>query len=634
MAVTFSKPQQEAVRYIDGPAIITAGAGSGKTRTLTGKIAYLVNECGYHPGKILAITFTNKAAGEMKYRLQKVTGRPASDFPWVRTFHSACFQILKEHCEKLGYKKPVTIHSDYQQKSDIKKALSQMDVDKKYLNPAASLISRAKNSGEPYLYLASFGRIPRKREVYDIYNELLAKQNAVDFDDILMLVRDLLRSFPDVREQYRNLFDYVLIDEFQDSNEIQNQIVDLVLRDGNLTVVGDDYQSIYTFRGADPQHFINFPQKYSNAKVFKLEENYRSTAQIVAAADALIARNSNRLEKTCFSSRQGPPIQVMDFFDEREEAEWVANKCWEYRNYKKVPLEKIAVLYRTKFCSLAFERAFRSLHVAYKMMGGKGFFERREVQDINAYLISAVNAQDDAAFERIINVPKRGIGPGAVRKILDCGGPGSSLQEAARKAVESDGNVLPKKTRAQLEPLLRLLRELRPESPGRAIERVMEEAGYEAYLQSYAESLADLDSRKENIQQMVYSASQRSTIEEYLEDCALIREDQDDSDDSGQGVRLSTFHAAKGLEYDVVFVVAVEEGLLPHWRSVTPPPGEPGTEESVRAGLEEERRLMYVAMTRAAQRLHLTHSRVRQGNIGRPSRFLSEIPDEFLSGEG
>jgi DNA helicase-2/ATP-dependent DNA helicase PcrA len=629
MTVELSGPQKEAVRYVGGPAIITAGAGSGKTRTLTSKIAYLVSECGYDPAKILAITFTNKAAGEMKSRLQEITGRPPKDFPWVRTFHSACFQILKEHCDRLGYRKPLVIHSDYQQKSDLKKALAKVDLDKKYLGSLASMISMAKNSGNPYQYLAAAGKLPRKREVYDLYNELLMQQNAVDFDDILLLVRDLLDKFPDVRGKYQDLFDYVLVDEFQDSNAIQNQIVDLLLRDGNLTVVGDDYQSIYKFRGADPAHFINFPTKYASAKVFKLEENYRSTTQIVAAADALIAGNANRMEKQCFSTRKGPLILAKSFMSEDDEADWVVTKCWEYKNYSKISYEKMAVLYRTKFCSLAFERAFRLAQVPYRMMGGKGFFERREVQDINAYLISALNVKDEAAFERIVNVPKRGVGPGALKKVLTHKNAETSLQEASWKVVRD--KALPKKTGAELQSLLQLLDELRKERPDDAIRRVISETGYEDYLKSYCEGESDFIARQENIQQMIYTASQKGSIADYLEDCALIKEDQDDSDEDDRGVRLSTFHAAKGLEYDVVFVVALEEGLLPHWRSVKAAADESDEFDEDQEGLEEERRLMYVAMTRAAQRLHLTWSRLRKGEPAKRSRFVGEVPSKYLT---
>jgi len=617
-----SPPQKEAVCYVGSPTIVTAGAGSGKTRTLTSKIAYLVSDLGFPPEKILAITFTNKAAQEMKSRLQMTTGRPASHFPWVRTFHSACFRILKLHCDLLGYEKPLLIHDESHQKTHLKKVFAELNLDKKYLYGAAGMISNAKNSGNPQGYLQHKGHIPHKFDIYRRYNEYLERSNSVDFDDILMLTRDLLHKFPEIRTIYQNAFDYVLIDEFQDSNDIQNQIVDLLVKNGNLTVVGDDYQSIYKFRGADPSHFINFPQKYRGARVFKLEENYRSTVQIVSASDALIAHNSQRMEKTCFSRRQGEPIEIKEFWDEMQEAGWVAGKCREYLSTRKAQLEKIAILCRTKFVSLAFERALRSAGVPYTMVGAQGFFQRREVQDINAYLISAVNPKDDVSFERIINIPKRGIGQVAMKKILGGRGKEMSLQEACLDVFRK--NILPKKTAAALGGLLSFLGTLKDEKPDTAIRRIVEEMSYKEYLKTIAENEEDLGTRLENIEELIFDASRKETIVDYLEDAALIRDDQDTDEDKNRGVRLSTIHAAKGLEFKVVFVVALEEGLLPHYRSISS-----DIELENDEGIQEERRLMYVAMTRASDHLHCTWSATRRREDGMPSRFLDEIPARF-----
>jgi DNA helicase II / ATP-dependent DNA helicase PcrA len=624
-----SPVQEAAVRCVSSPVIVTAGAGSGKTRTLTHKIAYLVNELHFEPARILAITFTNKAAAEMKGRLERITGRPVSDFPWVRTFHSACFRILKEHCELLGYRTPLSIHDDSQQKAHLKKALAEFNLDKKFLSGTMSMISHAKNSGDPHNYVRLYGKVPRKREIYRLYNELLERSNAVDFDDILLLTRDVLTRFPEIRKRYQGSFDYILIDEFQDTNNIQNEIVDLLLLDGNLTVVGDDYQSIYKFRGAEPRHFIDFPEKHPHAAVFKLEENFRSTAQIVAASDALIANNTRRMEKTCFSRRQGEPIQVLCFPDEGAEAEWVATKCRSYASYEGIALEEIAILFRTKFTSLPFERALRFDGLPYTMSGAQGFFQRREIQDVNAYLLSAANPRDEIAFERIINVPKRGIGPGAVKKILLCKENDRSLREAAGQAIAL--RMLPPKTAAALERLLRFLETLPSEPPATAIERVLSEMHYEEHLQATAEDAEDFETRLENVREMVFDASRKSSLVEYLEDAALLREDQDLSD-ARTGVRLSTIHAAKGLEFKAVFVVALEEGILPHSRSINAEREEDAYDE----GLEEERRLMYVAMTRASDHLHLTMAQFRRNDAMAPSRFLKEIPETYLdqSGQG
>lgn len=616
-----SPSQQAAVTYVSSPTIVTAGAGSGKTRTLTTKIAHLVNDLGYSPDRILAITFTNKAAAEMKSRLQRATQRPANDFPWVRTFHSACFKILKAHCELLGYQKPLMIHDDSQQKTHLKKVLAELNLDKKYLYGAGSMISHAKNSGDPQKFLNLHGKLPRKLEIYRKYNEMLEQNNSVDFDDILLLTRDLLIKFPEIRDRYQNSFDYILVDEFQDSNDIQNQIIDLLLRDGRLTVVGDDYQSIYKFRGADPFHFINFPRKYSDARIFKLEENYRSTTEIVAASDALIANNSQRMEKTCFSRRKGELIHVKSLPTDDAEAAWVAKKCWEYAGYKKIPMQEIAILYRTKFTSLPFERALRSERLPYNMVGAQGFFQRREVQDLNAYLISAVNVRDDVSFERIINVPKRGIGPGALKKIFAAKERDMSLQDACRKALRR--NILPKKAMVELDKLLSFIEAIGKEKPDTALRKVVMEMEYGEYIKSIAENEEDVISRMENIKQMIYDASQKDSIASYLEDAALIRDDQDTADKKN-GIRLSTIHAAKGLEFKVVFVVALEEGILPHGRSF-----DARDEKKHDEGIEEERRLMYVAMTRASDYLHLTSSRTRRGEATIESRFLDEIPEDL-----
>lgn len=628
MDIGLTPSQKEAVEFIGRPVLVAAGAGSGKTRTLTAKIAYLVKVLGFAPERILAITFTNKAAEEMKRRLETMTGRPVHAFPWVRTFHSACFQILKEHCELLGYTRPLSIHSEHQQRVDMKKALAELDVDPTYLNAYRAAVSRAKNSDNPYGYLAASGRLPRVQEVFELYNRILAQHNAVDFDDILALTRELLTQNETVRRRCQDLFDYVLVDEFQDSNAVQCRIMDLLLRDGNLTVVGDDYQSIYQFRGADPSFFIHFPKNYPHAKIVRLEENFRSTRPIVAAAEALIAKNTSRIEKKCFSRRDGNLVEVRRFLSDDQEAQWVAEHCRRLHVSDGIPFRDMAALYRTKFCSMVLERAMRQKGVPYTMMGGRGFFERREVQDIHAYLMSALNPKDDVAFERILNVPRRGLGAATLKKILATGGSGTPLQEKCRRALER--GLLSKKVAAVVEDLLELLREIRSLKPHEAIRAVVEKCRYEEYLRAVSDGEEDFVSRVENIEQMIHAASQAADVESYLESCALIREDQDDAD-AGNGVRLATFHAAKGLEFQVVFVIGVEEGLLPHWRSVQGVGSAPqGMEVENLEGLEEERRLLYVAMTRAAHQLYVSHAMARKGELVRPSRFLAELPEEWI----
>jgi DNA helicase-2/ATP-dependent DNA helicase PcrA len=626
--IVLSAPQQAAVEYVGTPAIVTAGAGSGKTRTLTEKIRYLITNLHYPPESILAITFTNKAANEIKERLMLATGRPMSDFPWVRTFHSASYMMLKQHCELLGFERPLMIFAESQQKSVLKKVLAELEVDKKHLNPAAALISLAKNSGDPEAFLELNGyKVPKIKDALKLYNEAIRQQNAVDFDDILLLARDLLRDHPEVCESYQRRFRYILIDEFQDTAPIQAELVDLLVSDGNLTVVGDDYQAIYQFRGATPSIFVNFPDRYKNAQIFRLEQNYRSTQQIVRTADVLIANNAARLPKTCYSEREGQPVLIRGFRGEEEEAFWVAQAVERYRA-ERVPLERIAVLYRAKHLSRVFEAALRAANIPYAMMGGRGFFERREVRDVLSYLICSVNLRDDASFERILNVPKRGIGAGAVSKLQALRGTGYSLQEIARRP-EGEGAVS-RKAAPKLRELLGILAEIRKLTPEAAVRRVIEATGYEEYMRSFCDGDKDFAARSDNLEELAYAASKRDNIVDFLEECALLKEDTDDSEEDDQtGVRLSTIHAAKGLEYRVVFVVAAEDGVMPHHRAINAPGG--GVSEE---GVEEERRLFYVAMTRAADLLHISWSALRRREMQRPSRFLHELPTDYLRLQG
>ncbi len=609
-----SAKQKEAVEYIGSPALVVAGAGSGKTRTLTAKIAHLMSS-GYDPERILAITFTNKAAGEMKSRLVRLTKIPAECFPWVRTFHSACFKILKKHCSLLGYNIPLQIYAVYQQQKIIKDIIvGKMNFDKKYVQPVLAQISSAKNSGNPFDYLDGKLHAFRIRllDVFNLYEKELKSNSAVDFDNILLLTRNLLRDHKDVRKQYRKLFQFILVDEYQDTNNLQEDLTGLLLRNGNLFCVGDDWQAIYSFRGSNMDHFLSFPEKYKKARVFKLEQNYRSADEIVKTANDLIGYNDYKMEKKCFSDKHGGLVEIYDFSNERKEADWVAKKI---KSLHEMDLAygKMAVLYRTKFCSLSFEQTFRSLGIPYRMLGGKGFFERKEIMDINCYLTAAVFEKDDASFERIVNIPKRGIGPAAVNKIAQIKTGEMSLQDAARNALSE--KLLAPKIYNSLSEVIRLLDDIKDMKPDAAIREILSKVNYMDYIKHYSiANSMDYTSREENIEQLIYSASQKDTIVEYLEEAALIKEDKEDEEDKKTGVILSTIHASKGLEYRVVFVVACEEQLFPHWRSL-----------DSEMGLHEERRLMYVAMTRAEHFLFLTHANYRKGKYQSKSRFLNEI---------
>ncbi|MDD2388575.1 MAG: UvrD-helicase domain-containing protein [Desulfobacterales bacterium] len=610
-----SSQQKEAVEYTGTPALVVAGAGSGKTRTLISKMVYLV-EGGFDPQRILAITFTNKAADEMKDRLIDATGLTLQQFPWVRTFHSACYRILKLHCEKVGLHAPLQIYSEYHQKKTIKDIIvDRFNLDKKHVPVIAAQISNAKNSGDPEAYFQHNSRSAQMRllDIYRIYEEELQNKNAVDFDDILMLVRNLLRDNPDIRRSYQEKFQYILCDEYQDTNDLQEEIARLLMKNGNLFCVGDDWQAIYSFRGSNVNNFLEFQKKYKGSKVFRLEQNYRCANEIVQVANDLIKYNDQQMNKSCFSSKQGGIVECLEFGDERAEADWVAQKIKVLLGHG-IPYQDMAVLFRTKFCSLSFEQSFRYFQIPYRMLGGKGFFERKEIMDLNCYLMAAVFESDDAAFERIVNTPKRGIGAGAISKIAKMKTMGMSLQDAARKALAE--KILAPRIYQPVSRLIELLDDIKMMKPDAAVQEVLDRVGYLDHLKSYSISNSmDYTSKVENIEQLMYSAGQKDSIADYLEEAALVREDKKDEDDeSGFGVNLSTVHASKGLEFKVVFVVGCEEQLFPHWKAM-----------DSEAGLEEERRLMYVAMTRAEKCLFLSSANYRKGQFNRRSRFLDEI---------
>ena len=601
------------------PALVVAGAGSGKTRTLTAKFSHLI-AAGYEPERILAITFTNKAADEMKFRLMRLTGMPLGKFPWVRTYHSACFIILKTHCGLLGFRQPLQIFAEYQQKKTLKDLIvGKMNLDKKHAPAVLAEISRAKNSGDPEAYFDRSPRVAtvRLQDAYELYARELKLKNAVDFDDILLLARDILKNNDTVRDYYRDLFTYLLVDEYQDTNNLQEELTRLLVKDGNLFCVGDDWQAIYSFRGSNVDHFLSFRDKYPGARIFRLEQNFRSADEVVQLANELIGYNDNRMDKHCFSEKKGGVVELHEFFDERQEARWVAGKINTLKSMG-IPCDRMAVLYRTKFCSLAFEQMFRAMRVPYRMLGGKGFFDRKEIMDINCYLAAAAFPQDDVSFERIVNIPKRGIGPGTVKKIARMKTGGGGLQDAARKALGE--KVLTPKIYAALESVVRLLDDIKQMKPAEAIREVIGRVGYMDYLRQYARGNSmDMTAREENIEQLVYSASRRETLYDYLEEASLIKEDRaDEEEDDYNGVNLSTIHGAKGLEFGVVFVVGCEEQLFPHWRSL-----------DSETGLEEERRLMYVSITRAEKYLYLSSAEFRKGQFNQRSRFIDEIAEHL-----
>ncbi|MFO7910592.1 MAG: ATP-dependent helicase [Desulfotignum sp.] len=614
-----SPQQQNAVDHTGSPALVVAGAGSGKTRTLTAKFSHLLDQ-GYDPGRILAITFTNKAADEMKSRLMAMTGRSLAHFQWVRTFHSACLMMLKHHCRRLGFSPPIQVLSIYQQDKLVKELCVKNNIEKKYANRILSLISRAKNFGNPQKYFDVKPVIFNIRisDIFQQYEDRLQEMNCVDFDNILLKTRDLLHQHEDIREDYQSWFSYILVDEYQDTNNLQEDLTNLLLGPHrNLFCVGDDWQAVYGFRGSNIDHFLGFSQKYKDAKIFRLEENFRSADEIVQVANDMIDYNPDKMDKHCFSRKKGGVVEIYDFLSDSHEAEWVAKRIKAmHRQGQGIAYDKMAVVYRTKFCSLPFEKIFRALRVPYRLMGAQGFFERMEILDINSYLSAAFFSNDDMSFERVVNVPKRGIGPAMVKKMAAMRADGVSLQDAARIMVKE--RVLTPKIHENLSRVLEILDAIRDMAPAMAMEEVIARTNYYDYLEKKTKTRAEWISKKENIEQLIHTARTKSDMLEYLEEAALIREDKEDEDDQDSaGVALLTIHSAKGLEFDTVFVVGCEERLFPHWRSI----------DEGDAALAEERRLMYVAMTRAERFLYLTHCNYRKGEFGVPSRFIDQIKE-------
>jgi DNA helicase II / ATP-dependent DNA helicase PcrA len=614
-----SSRQQEAVNHTDSPALVVAGAGSGKTRTLTAKFTHLVNQ-GHDPQKILTITFTNKAANEMKSRLIKMTGLGYRQFMWVRTYHSACLMILKQHCQKLGYESPLQVISLYQQEKLAEEICIKNNIEKKYANRVLSTLSRAKNSGKPEDHLNAKKSIfpVRWTDLLDNYEERLMEMNGVDFDNILLKTRDILRNHKDVREFYQNYFSYILVDEYQDTNNLQEELTELLLGSHrNLFCVGDDWQAVYGFRGSNVNHFLRFAKKYKDAKIFRLEENYRSANEIVQVANDLIDYNPDKMDKKCFSKKKGGVIEIYDFLSDTQEAEWVAKRIIGlHQKGAGISCDRIAVMYRTRFCSLPFEKIFRTFRIPYTLKGAQGFFERMEILDMHSYLNAALFPNDDVSFERILNTPKRGVGPAMLKKIADIRTEGVSLSQAARIMVRD--RLLSTKVHGELSSLFEVLDEIVKLPPALAMQTVIEKTGYLDYLQKKTKTPAEFDSKKENIEQVIYTAREKDSLLEYLEEASLIREDRDnDEEEASGGVSLLTIHSAKGLEYEVVFIVGCEERLFPHWRSIN----------SGDAALFEERRLMYVAMTRAERFLYMTHANYRKGDFASKSRFIGQIQE-------
>ena len=626
-------PQRDAVTHGDGPLLILAGAGSGKTRVLTHRIAYLIRTGQAKPSEILAITFTNKAASEMRERVELLVGRVTRAM-WVMTFHSACARMLRAHADRLGFTRQFTIYDSADQRRLIKKCLEDQDIDLKRFTPRAvqSQISDAKNklrSVEDLRQLVGSYFEQTVADVYEQYERELKRANAMDFDDLLVHSVHLLESFQEVRDRYAESFRWVMVDEYQDTNHVQYRWLQLLTSEHrNLAVVGDDAQSIYGFRGADIKNILNFQDDYPDAHVVKLEQNYRSTQTILDAANRVISNNRDQMTKHLWTDvGEGDPVRVRETADEHAEARWVTAEINRLVD-EGVSRSEIAVFYRTNAQSRVLEDMLVRAQVAYQIIGGTKFYERAEIKDAVQYLTFLVNPQDGTAFTRIANSPRRGLGQTSMSRVLNY----AAIEEiSVWEAAISDIPGMATAARKSLERFMSTMGRLKERADGGApvaqvLQELLEETGYKEALE--AERTIEAQGRLENLEELVrvtqeYDANNaEGSLGEFLQQIALLADADTIRDDEGL-VTLMTLHNAKGLEFPIVFIIGMEDGTFPHSRSI---------EEG---NVDEERRLAYVGLTRAMRDLTLTYARRRGafgGSMGGPtirSRFLDEIPREL-----
>jgi DNA helicase II / ATP-dependent DNA helicase PcrA len=632
--------QQDAVKATNGPLLIMAGAGSGKTRVLTHRIAYLMAEKGVAPWSILAITFTNKAAREMRERIDALVGKDAEDI-WISTFHSMCVRILRRDIDRIGYNRNFSILDTTDQLTVIKNILKEKNVDPKKFDPRSILgtISNAKNelhtpkdvmkeAMTPYDTLAA--------EVYEMYQDRLKKNHSLDFDDLIMLTIHLFKRVPEVLEYYQRKFQYIHVDEYQDTNRAQYMLVNMMAaRFKNLCVVGDSDQSIYRWRGADIANILSFEKDYDNATAIFLEQNYRSTQTILNAANAVIENNMNRKPKNLWTENmKGNNISYYRAGTEQEEGHFIAGKINEYIQQGKRLYKDIAILYRTNAQSRVIEEVFLKSNIPYKIIGGTKFYDRKEIKDILAYLRLIANPDDDISLQRIVNVPKRGIGATSVDKVINYAISQDLTITQALEVVDFIG--LSAKATNSLHDFHQMVRRWHDRqdefSVTELVEDVLDKTGYTEMLK--AENNLESQARIENIEEFLSvtknfeETSEDKSLVAFLTDLALVADiDKLDEEEeiSNNEVVLMTMHSAKGLEFPVVFILGMEEGIFPHSRSLM--------DENE---MEEERRLAYVGITRAEEELYITNAQMRtlfgRTSINQPSRFIKEIPTELLEG--
>ena len=655
---TLNEQQKEAVLHTEGPLLILAGAGSGKTRVLTHRIAYLIEEQGVNPWNILAITFTNKAAGEMRERVDKLVGFGAESI-WVSTFHSTCVRILRRHIDLLGYDNNFTIYDSDDQKTLMKDVCKLLQIDTKIFKERAllSTISHAKDeliTPEEFRIRAE-GDFSQKKiaEVYEEYEKQLRANNALDFDDLLVKTVQLFQTQADMLEYYQERFRYIMVDEYQDTNTVQFELIRLLAsKYRNLCVVGDDDQSIYKFRGANIKNILNFEHVFEDAKVIKLEQNYRSTSNILNAANAVIRNNRGRKDKTLWTDNgDGEKLEFRQFDTAYDEAEYIVGDIREHVDRGECTYNDNAILYRTNAQSRIFEEKFVNANIPYKIVGGINFYARREIKDLLSYLKTVDNGQDDLAVRRIINVPKRGIGLTSINRVQEYAVRHEVGFYEALRAVDLIPNI--GRGASKLESFVALIEHFKTDAQEMSISRLMkeiiEETGYVESLE--AEDSEEAEARIENIDELMSKIvayedtceemNEPSTLSRFLEEVALVA-DIDSLDENSDYVVLMTLHSAKGLEFPHVYLAGLEDGIFPSYMTITADDPEE---------VEEERRLCYVGITRAEKALTLTCARRRmirgetqynkeyrrqrqmciRDRYNKMSRFLKEIPMELLS---
>ena len=628
--------QKEAVLSTEGPCLVIAGAGSGKTKVLTHKIAYLMQEKNVKPWSILAITFTNKAANEMKERVENLVGDVAKDM-WIGTFHSICVRILRRYIDRIGFTSSFIIFDSSDQRTLVKQCLKQLNIDDKMLNDRAVLseISNAKNEIlEPDAYKLRTNNEIRKEtiaKVYELYQKRLRENNAIDFDDIINYTIRILSENPDILEYYSNKFEYVLVDEYQDTNKAQFTLVSiLAARHGNITVVGDNDQGIYSFRGADITNILNFEKDFPGTKIIKLEQNYRCTQNILDAANAVIKHNETKYEKKLWTENgKGGMITVFRGNDEYDEANFIVENINRLRREEYMTYNDFAILYRMNSQSRSIEDILRRENVPYKIIGGLKFYERKEIKDTIAYLRLIQNPSDNLSLTRIINEPKRGIGKTSLDNVQQIAMQSeTSMYDVIKRADEFGLNRVFVNSREFVSQIEELRAKKDNIKISDLIKETLNKTGYTKALED--EDTTEAETRLENIEEFLTVAMEfeeqmaENSLEEFLEGITLSS-DLDNADDQEDSVTLMTLHSAKGLEFPVVFLVGMEEGIFPGYKSI----GEPKE-------LEEERRLCYVGITRAKQNLFISCARQRtifgSTSCNQVSRFVKEIPKELMDG--